>query len=216
MAQESLSNDVIRARIESDRENDRASMDSAILGVVREFANLENDISAILEELLNGSWIFSAPLIYYALNSSETRMTIVSVVFNNVLWPDSFKQRVPALWKTFNRRLKNIREKRNKVVHGQVGQRPNRSGYGTQHRLYPAFGDIKNLVQSLNSDGGMSGHDVQEVVDNIVCLRADAADFRHILRSIRLDMLDSAIEPLQSLEDRHLKDKGRSNSQKRR
>jgi hypothetical protein len=207
MVRRSESNEEFAARIEREIAEDSAKMDAAILAVVREFAALENDMAAILQELLEGSWTYAAPLIYYAPASTETRVAVVNATLTNVRWPSELRDRALDQWGNFLKRLARTRKSRNKVVHGEVVNTANRNGHGTRKRLTPATGDLAQFVPMIRSGQplGMSAHDVQSIADNIKRLRNDAFDFRDLLRFTRLGVIEASLKTLEQLEGRHPK-----------
>jgi len=207
MVRKSESNEEFAARIEREVTEDRTQMDAAILAVVREFAALENDMATILQELLEGSWTYAAPLIYFAPASTEIRVAIVDATFKNVRWPSDLRDSAFHQWKQFLNRLSHTRKSRNKVIHGEVVNTTNGNGHGTRQRLTPATGDLSRFVPMLRSGKplGMSAHDVQSIADTIKRHRADALDFRDLLRFTRLGEIESSLKTLEQLEARHPK-----------
>lgn len=214
MVRKSESNEEFAARIEREIAEDRARMDAAILAVVREFAALENDMSTILQELLEGSWTYAAPLIYFAPASTETRIAIVDATFKNVRWPSDLGERALHQWGRFLNRLSRTRKSRNKVVHGQVVNTANGNGHGTRQRLTPAIGDLARFMPMIHSGKplGMSAHDVQSIAGTIKLLRADALDFRDLLRFTRLGEIKSSLMRVEQLEARHPNSGAQSNA----
>jgi hypothetical protein len=214
MVRKSESNEEFSARIMQEIAEDSAKMDAAILAVVREFAALENDMAAILQELLDGSWTYAAPLIYFAPASTETRVAIVDATFKNVRWPSDLRDRALYQWRKFLNRLAQTRNSRNKVIHGEVVNTTNRNGHGTRQRLTPATGDLARFVPMILSRQplGMSAHDVQSIADTIRRLRADASEIRDLLRFTRLGEIETSLKTLEQLEDRHPKQETQSDA----
>jgi hypothetical protein len=164
-------------------------------------------MAAILQELLEGSWTYAAPLIYFAPASTETRVAIVDATFKNVRWPSDLRDRAIYQWRKFLNRLARTRNSRNKVIHGEVVNTTNRNGHGTRQRLTPATGDLARFVPMIRSGQplGMSAHDVQSVADNIKRLRTDALDIRDLLRFTRLGEIEASQKVLEQFEGRHPK-----------
>jgi hypothetical protein len=191
--------------------NEFQALRNGVSNATLAWAEVENAMVALLTAILNRENMGIPAAMYFALSGIESRLTMVSYAFTELLFEQEkteYAPRLGSLWDKMIRRLKRLKTTRNQVAHGQIvsisdPQLSGGSPLGTQRLTSPAY-DFSRFREA-RKEGRLPGLSAKEVLEHSKAVYAASQsvyDFEQCVRFIHADSVKALLEKLLQLEAR--------------